>query len=207
MTGEIAARPSIRQAHKDLTRARIADAARTCFYEKGVGETSFEDIAIAAGVRRATVYLHYANKNAILIELLSQNLAEVSDIYGRLAALPRRNVHAVRRWMESYVRAIATHRQAMRLFQIAAAVDDAVRPLIESYREDVVRILGEAFPAFAVRSGRAHTIALLMIVEIDFLADALAQVPPRLDVDATLALIAERLSAMLNATEEDVRSW
>lgn len=200
-------RPSIRQAHKDLTRSRIADAARACFYEKGVTATSFEEIAETAGVRRATVYLHFANKNAILAELLSQNLDAVRRIYERLLTMPQHDAATVRKWLEAYVRAITSHREAMRLFQVAVAADDAIRHLIETYRETVLRSLGTVFPAFAAATGRLHAIALLMIVEIDFIADAAAQVPPRIDVAPTLDLLAERLSAMLVANEAEVRAW
>ncbi|ODP38458.1 TetR/AcrR family transcriptional regulator [Sphingomonas turrisvirgatae] len=191
------ARPSIRQAHKDLTRARIAEAARQCFYEKGVSETSFEDIATAAGVRRATVYLHYANKSAILTELLSRNLEEVRLIYERLCGLGAYDIASVRKWLESYVRALVRHRQAMRLFQIAMATDDTVRVMIEDYRESVVRSLGQHFAAFAPGAGRAHAAAVLMVVKIDFVADAVAQPAPRLAATAALDLVAEELSAML----------
>jgi len=192
-----AARPSIRQAHKDMTRARIAEAARQCFYEKGVGDTSFEDIASAAGVRRATVYLHFANKSAILAELLSRNLEEVRLIYERLRALGSHDVASVRKWLESYVRALVRHRQAMRLFQIAMATDDSVRVMIEDYRESVVRSLGESFAGFAPEKGRGHAAAVLMVVKVDFVADAAAQLSPRLEVAAALDLVAEELSAML----------
>lgn len=191
------ARPSIRQAHKDLTRARIAEAARQCFYEKGVSETSFEDIASAAGVRRATVYLHYANKSAILAELLSRNLEEVRLIYERLCRLPSYDVANVRKWLEGYVRALIRHRQAMRLFQIAMAADDSVRVMIEDYRESVVRSLGRSFTSFSSEAGRAHAAAVLMVVKIDFVADAAAQTSPRLAVAAAIDLIAEELSSML----------
>lgn len=199
-------RPSIRQAHKDLTRSRIADAARTCFYEKGVMETSFEEIAVAAGVRRATVYLHFANKNAILAELLSQNLTEVRRLYERLLTLPRRDAPAVRRWIVKYVQAIVSHRQALRLFQVAVAADETVRLLIETYRDDVMRSLGTIFPAFAATSSRARAVALLMIVDIDFIVDAAVQTPPRIDVEPTLDLLAERLSVLLNMTGDDIRA-
>lgn len=193
----VTARPSIRQAHKDLTRARIAEAARQCFYDKGVGETSFEDIAVAAGVRRATVYLHYANKNAILAELLSHNLEEVRRIYERLCGLGTYDVASVRKWMESYVRALVRHREAMRLFQIAMATDDSVRVMIEDYREAVVRSLGQRFAAFAPEAGRVHAAAVLMVVKIDFVADAAAQPAPRLEAAAAIDLVAEELSGML----------
>ena len=44
------------------TRATIVDAARRVFYARGVGRTSLDQVAKAAGVTRGAVYWHFANK-------------------------------------------------------------------------------------------------------------------------------------------------
>lgn len=44
------------------TRRNILDAALDVFYVKGVGHSSLEDIADAAGVTRGAVYWHFKNK-------------------------------------------------------------------------------------------------------------------------------------------------
>ena len=50
-----------------MTRAEeILDAAAQLFAEQGVGRPGMEDVARAAGCSRATLYRHYANKDAVL---------------------------------------------------------------------------------------------------------------------------------------------
>lgn len=199
---EIAPRPSLRQAHKDLSRQRIAAAARGCFYAKGVNETSFEDIAAAAGVRRATVYLHFANKNAILHDLLAENLREVQHLYARLVRLDRVDSGTVRQWILSYVDTLARHQQALRLFHIAGVADDAVRTLIDDYREQVAAVLGERFPAFAVQpatpeAARHYAAAIMTIARVDQFAEVAARPDARVAAAAIIDLLTEELMALL----------
>lgn len=51
------------------TRRSILDAALEVFYVKGVGQSSLEDIADAAGVTRGAVYWHFKNKADIFTAL------------------------------------------------------------------------------------------------------------------------------------------
>lgn len=46
----------------EQTRRRILAAARQVFHERGVGNTSLEQIAQAAGVTRGAIYWHFVNK-------------------------------------------------------------------------------------------------------------------------------------------------
>ncbi|WP_424858707.1 MULTISPECIES: TetR family transcriptional regulator [unclassified Tepidimonas] len=50
----------------EQTRAQILAAARRVFHERGVGQTSLEHIAQAAGVTRGAIYWHFANKGELL---------------------------------------------------------------------------------------------------------------------------------------------
>ena len=45
------------------TRERILDAAEDVFYDKGVSNTSLNDVAQAAGVTRGAIYWHFKNKS------------------------------------------------------------------------------------------------------------------------------------------------
>ncbi len=51
------------------TRAAILDAAEKMFFEKGVGSSTLDDIAAAAGVTRGAVYWHFSSKTDIFLEL------------------------------------------------------------------------------------------------------------------------------------------
>ncbi|MBS1187612.1 MAG: TetR family transcriptional regulator [Burkholderiaceae bacterium] len=44
------------------TRERILDAAEDVFFDKGVSNTSLNDVAQAAGVTRGAIYWHFKNK-------------------------------------------------------------------------------------------------------------------------------------------------
>ena len=63
------------QARKEATRDAILDAAFERFTLSGYRRTSMDDIATAAGISRAAVYLHFGNKEEIfrtLSELIQE---------------------------------------------------------------------------------------------------------------------------------------
>lgn len=191
-------RPSLRQEQRRLTHRRIADAARDCFYQGGVAETSIEHIARAAGVSRATLYLHFANKDAILLDLLRSNMRGVRLIFGELRDIEAPTVPAVRKWLGDYVRAIAEHRQALRLFSVGLANDEAARSLIDDHRDAIVSMLATHYPALDAAPGSvAHTMALFVIARVDHFAAGAVEQQPRFDVETGYALAAREVAALL----------
>ena len=76
------------------TRERILRAAFTRFASYGFRRTSMEDIAGAAGVSRAALYLQFRNKEAIFLalaeELHGQSLTGVEAALAGAATLPER---------------------------------------------------------------------------------------------------------------------
>ncbi|PWE53547.1 TetR family transcriptional regulator [Metarhizobium album] len=51
------------------TRAAILVAAERMFFEKGVANSTLENIATAAGVTRGAIYWHFASKTDLFLEL------------------------------------------------------------------------------------------------------------------------------------------
>lgn len=194
---------SLRAAQRDLTRTRILQAAETCFAAKGMAATGFDEIAIRAGISRATLYLHFSNKSAVLLALLALRLGEVRRLYARLCELETLDEAAVLRWLSRYAGAIRKHRDALPLFSIGMADDAEVASVVESHRRGAIELLGERFAVFAlndegpdrpVRSARA----LLMVFQIDQVA-AFAATSGEEDAEAraALAITANTLAAML----------
>jgi AcrR family transcriptional regulator len=68
----------IREAHRELTRKRIIDAAFEQFDAHGFAKPSLDSIAEAAEVNRGTIYLHFKNKAEILGALAANLEAEVT---------------------------------------------------------------------------------------------------------------------------------
>jgi len=195
-------RPVTRQDQRRLTRRRIADAARQCFYARGVAETSVEEIARAAGVGRATLYLHFANKDAILLELLAANMRGVRLIFRELCEVTRVDVAAARHWLVEYVAALRRHRDAMPLFHLGLASDADARRMLEDHRAALSATLAERFPALADMDARGRVRLALTLARIDQFASAAAEDAPRIDVDAGLDLVAEELAALLDDQAE-----
>ena len=63
----------------DLTRSLIIEAARRVFLECGVGGTTFERIAAAAGVTRGAVYWHFRNKTELFFAMREQAILPFVD--------------------------------------------------------------------------------------------------------------------------------
>jgi AcrR family transcriptional regulator len=69
MTRAVAKTP-IREQKTEATRARIAETALDLFLSRGYADTTIDQIAVAAGVGRRTIFRHFATKEAILFDHL-----------------------------------------------------------------------------------------------------------------------------------------
>ncbi|MGV9867161.1 TetR/AcrR family transcriptional regulator [Rhodococcus koreensis] len=60
---------TLREEQKLLTRRKLVEAARTVFEQNGYANSAIDEITRRAGASRATFYLHFENKPAILLEV------------------------------------------------------------------------------------------------------------------------------------------
>jgi AcrR family transcriptional regulator len=79
-------RPAPRQREGTSARAEILDAAAELFSERGYAATPTRAIAMAVGIKQASLYYHFANKEQILSELLADTVAPSLDAAATLAA-------------------------------------------------------------------------------------------------------------------------
>lgn len=61
------------------TRRKILETAMSLFEERGYGETTVADISAAAEIARATFFLHFPTKSALLLELSRALAAEWAE--------------------------------------------------------------------------------------------------------------------------------
>jgi AcrR family transcriptional regulator len=193
-------RPNLRDEQKDATRARILAASRACFERRGVAETRFEEIAAEARISRATLYLHFVNKDAVLVALLAEHLTAALGIYAKLQSA---EPDAVRAWLQRHVATLRRHRGAMRLFHVAIAVDETVRRLVDRHREEVIALLAGRFAGFDVPGsadpkGRRAAV-VLMLARVDHLLSASVADDPPFDVEVAVDLVAAEFAACLAA--------
>ncbi len=62
----------------EARREELMDAAQALFLEKGVMQTTIEQITVAAGVAKGTFYLHFSSKEDVLVALRRRWLATYS---------------------------------------------------------------------------------------------------------------------------------
>lgn len=73
---------------EDQTRTRILKAALKLFARQGYDGTTTRDLAEKAGVAEGTLFRHFANKKAILIEVATQGWIEIlTDLLTELSEM------------------------------------------------------------------------------------------------------------------------
>ncbi|UVI37370.1 TetR/AcrR family transcriptional regulator [Brevibacterium spongiae] len=61
--------PKVTEEHKSAMRRRIQDAALTCFAQKGFAGASMANIVKEAGLSAGAVYVYYASKTELMIDV------------------------------------------------------------------------------------------------------------------------------------------
>ncbi len=123
------------QARALATRARLLETAQKLFTRQGEEATTMQDIATGAGVGVGTVYHHFSDKRALLLELIDQ--------YGNAVAARRRTElelatflgddarGAVQRWL---LRAYERLRTQPSLYLVILALAQRDAEVRERYR-------------------------------------------------------------------------
>ncbi len=91
-----------RDRRREQTRDRLFDAALEVFRRDGVAAARIDDIANAAGVSRGTFYFHFPTKDDVLLKLLAESQADISE---QLDELP--NETPIGTVLETMARAMA----------------------------------------------------------------------------------------------------
>jgi AcrR family transcriptional regulator len=125
----------LREQQREFTRHRLMEAAREVFAETGYLAATIEDIAARAGASRATFYLHFRSKAAVVTALIEHGEAVAVERYRALDELlthPAGHSRAqLRAWLADWLeiwRASARFNAAM--LQASTAEPDVEKRLI-----------------------------------------------------------------------------
>lgn len=188
------------QAREDL-RAKILAAAVDLFVEGGYEGLSMRQLAERIGYTAPTIYLHFANKDALLFSLLDEGYSALGlrmaaaadsqpDLIGRLEALGR-----------AYI-SFGLERPAYYQLMFMRRADFLQQKLAE--RKDhpdafeiLQRSVGQAMAAGAIQPGDQFTASLSLWSAVHGLVGVLLMAPP-LDPPLVERLIDTTLAAFFN---------
>jgi len=126
------------KAEAEETRQRIIAAAGQVFYDKGVFETTLEDIARTAGVTRGAIYWHFANKTELLLALhAAVPLPQETMVAEQLRADPPDPLALMRQASVDWLSAISRDERRQRIYTILFRCDYSreMAGLLEKQRE------------------------------------------------------------------------
>ncbi len=192
-------RSSPASARSQRTRAAILDAAEALFAERGFDATRLEDVAERVGIRRASIFYYFKDKQAVyravLGEVLSGLHARVEEALSSDAPLAQRIEAGVTAWVD-YVGARPSLARLL-LREVADATPERRPALLEHTAPFVELIRREVFDREDLREARlapidpAHLASTIAGSTVFFVA-AMPTLVPDLGLDP---LSPERLDA------------
>jgi AcrR family transcriptional regulator len=181
----MATRQRVRQEHRLLTKRRMLGAALEVFAERGYNAATVEDIVAAAGVARATFYLHFKNKMEI-VECLTEEvhpgvLALYNDLDDLIAANPARVRQAIRPWISQALGWFDENRTVVLLWQEISVSEPEfhISPAI-SVAEGMPRYLAQ-WPEELREIARLRIVLLIQLLTRAFLLSRVRHALPAED--------------------------
>jgi AcrR family transcriptional regulator len=132
-------------------RDRLLEAARIVF-SAGGPEASLEAVAQAAGVGIGTLYRHFPTRESLFEAVYRHEVNQLADLAERLKK-ETRPVEALRRWMRSVVKFVATKKGMSTALALAISKDsDLVSYSSERLTRAIGLLLEQAIAAGEIRT-------------------------------------------------------
>ena len=205
-TTRVKYRTPLRAAQRDLTRGRILEAARSLFFARHFDTVTMDEIALAAGLRRSTVYLHFRDKDAVLLEVIAEYGGKARSMLSRLPG-PRPDLEAVRQWVGKVARFVAKEHAPLSII-VEMRRKHGFAEVLEALTNDLLESLGARNPPFCgtggasadpLRRGRA----LMLLDGLTYACEVHVEDPAGADAKALMQIVAADFHAFLSAPAAD----
>jgi AcrR family transcriptional regulator len=140
-------RTPLREAQRHLTRSRIVNAARNLFYDQHFDTATMEGIALAAGLRRSTLYLHYKDKAEILLEVITEYGAKAKSMLATMPG-PHPSLPQMEAWVRKVARFIAKERVPLSII-VEVRRKRAYGATLDVLTNELLDSMGTNNPAFS----------------------------------------------------------
>lgn len=165
---------SLREDQKAMTRQRFLDAGRELFNGQGYTNTSADQIAAAAGASRATFYLHYSGKPALLAEIFQeQHIDPLHQLIDQLGKVDRTDRSGLAAWIRAYANHYSATRALMRSWmqaeshegaELRTLSDTVLQRIVDAIADQVTAAHGNSSPIPAEES---RVRAMVMFAELE----------------------------------------
>ena len=169
-------RKSSTQAHSQAQRARILSAARQCFVEHGFHAANMASIAQTAAMSAGLIYRYFPSKNAIILAIIAQQLAQIQVDLAQLQTTPAqvmtRIVERFDQWRNPSAELILTPGLCLEVVALATrdpavaealrAADSIIRTELEHWLQ---RAWGDAGQALTATDVQERAFALQCFME------------------------------------------
>ena len=201
-------RPSQRADRREDTRRRLLSAARKLFRLRGVEQISMEDIAAAASASRATIYLYFAGKPALLEALLEEDWAAQVRLFERLDAVNLGDCDQLGAWVLRVADGMRKARDSFGIHWAALGQNPALTVRHHEHRIELARILMLAMQDLPAKGngGLAREVeAELIVAELEHFATASAVGWSDDQVKVALPLVVARLRDFARFDGDEIR--
>jgi AcrR family transcriptional regulator len=156
-----------RTSRGERTRARLCEAARAVFAERGYAPTRVEDVVEAAGVSHGTFYTYFDNKAAILDALIDATATDLQAVVDDPWDGPdgAATIEAV---IDRFVAVFAAHGDVMRAWLEASAHEPHFRQRLREVRRGYVQRVAEVLePVLAPTSHDPGVAAAALVAMVE----------------------------------------
>ncbi len=137
---------------EDDIQERILKAAQKLFARKGYGGTTTKDLAQKAGVAEGTLFRHFENKKAILVEVATRGWTEIlTDLLTELSEMA--SYKAVAQVMRKRMLSLNSNADMLRVCFMEAQFHPELRDRIQADVIDKMTDVAEAFFQTAMDRG------------------------------------------------------
>jgi AcrR family transcriptional regulator len=163
---------SLRAAHQQLTRHRLLDAGAALIAERGYAAVRVEEMAAAAGASRATFYLHFASKGDLALALGERIEGYDPDQQGLRTVVAEPTVASCGRWLDGYVRHLATCGPHVEACRSASSADARVQArFAERFEEAAERVGALLVDERGWSPERGRLVATVLVHQLDLLTE------------------------------------
>lgn len=185
-----------RTSQREDTRRRLLDSARQLFRARGVDPIAMEDIAQAALVSRATIYLHFAGKPVLLEALMLEDWADQKKLFERLHNVDFADAASIAGWVRRIAIGMRIASDSFAIHRAALGQNASLTVLhhqhIASLAQELRHACGEETSQTVDARSRSLE-AELIIAEIEHFATASVVAWSEEDTTKAVALVVERL--------------